>query len=484
MGGAEREADIYRHALCLYPYREDLSRGRYYPPVGLEIIARVLAPHCDEIDVVDLRHERGVATDFIKPHTDLVCISINWDRNRDFVLQQVMSIPPHILTVAGGRHATNSPEKWLRDCPNIDILVRGDGEDTMDEIASGIDIGSIDGVSFRRDGSIVHTRNRKYRKMEDGSYPDRHLRRYRYELDIEGAGIGVFVDAMAASRGCPFNCRFCSFNMNPWGEKRRYSARSPKSVVDELEEMDAQLVLFTDDVFTHDVEWVEEICELIMERGIRKKYVVNSRIEIGKRMDVVRKMERAGFKALLLGIESAHDKTLRSMRKGFDTAKVKEYFQTLRNTSMILHGYFILGCIGETEEDMMAIAPYARSLGLDTLGLSPLRCVPYDGLAGLVADTPGYHISPEGFVYSDDIPAARLRTIRRKIWRRFYNTRHKIELFWKAVRSGILTADLVLRLAGVGIHAAARRRRMQEAPAPRHYVPGAARSVMAAAGGK
>ena len=66
---------------------------------------------------------------------------------------------------------------------------------------------------------------------------------------------------------------------------------------------------------------------------------------------------------------------------------------------MILHCYFIVGNIGETEEEMLQVASFARELGVDTLGLSRLRTNPHDGLAELVAASPGYHVSPEGFVY-------------------------------------------------------------------------------------
>ena len=88
--------------------------------------------------------------------------------------------------------------------------------------------------------------------------------------------------------------------------------------------------------FTHDMDRVDRICDLILARGIRKQYVVNARLEIARRPDVLRKMERAGFLMLLLGIESAHDKTLRSMRKGFDVAKIREFCGILRHIIPIL----------------------------------------------------------------------------------------------------------------------------------------------------
>jgi radical SAM superfamily enzyme YgiQ (UPF0313 family) len=449
--------------LCVYPYREDLKRGRYYPPVGLEIIARALRPHCEAIDVVDLRHEGGVAADFLRPDTDLVCLSVNWDNDIEFVREQIRSIPPVIPTVLGGRHATEDPEKWLRDCPNVNALVRGDGEGTIAEFAAGEPLERIAGISYLREGQVKHNPNRRCRPLSDDLYPDRSLRRYRYAVDIEGASTGITIDALAGSRGCPFNCKFCSFSLNPWGEKRAYSARSPESVVDEIAEMDAELVIFTDDVFTHDPERVATICDLIVERGIRKRFVVNSRIDIARRMDVIRKMERAGFVALLLGIESAQDKTLRSMNKGFNTARIRERFDSLRHTSMILHGYFLLGAIGESEAEMLEIAPFARSLGVDTVGLSPLRTVPHDGLKQLVADSPGYHISKSGFVYSDDISRDRLREIRRMVWRRFYTAGHMMRLVWKFLRGGVLTPRIFVRLLWAGARGELARRRRRRA---------------------
>ena len=451
------KASRYRHVLCVYPYRNDLKRARCFPPIGLEIIASILKPLCSEIDVVDLRHDRGQATDFLRPETDMVCFSVNWDRDADFVREQIRSIGPGRLVVVGGRHATEIPEEWLRDCPNIDILVRGDGEEVIAEIARGRPLESIEGISYRRNGEIVHTANRDPGPIRDDTRPERSLRRTRYEIDVEGVGTGITFDTIMGSRGCPFNCKFCSFSLNPWGNKRRYSARSPESVVDELAGIDADWVAFVDDIFTHDMDRVEAICDLIIKRGIRKHYIVNYRVEAAGRIDVLRKMEQAGFAMLLLGLESAHDKTLRSMSKGFDVATLEKRFAILRGSRMILNGYFILGCIGESEQDMLEIAPFARRLGVDTIALSPLRTVPHDGLRQLVADSPGYHISPKGFVYSDSVSLQDLRRIRRTIWRRFYTPAHVIRLLWKSLRSGIVTPKTSARLVLASVRGWLRR---------------------------
>lgn len=428
----------FNHALCVYPYRRELNEAGFWPPLGLEFIAAVVQQHARSLDLVDLRMERRRTCNFLRPQTDLVCFSVNWDRDRQFLEEEIRSVPAGILTIIGGRHATECPDRWLKEFANVDAVVRGDGEEAMEEICRGVPMEQIAGLSFRRDGGIHHNPNRTLGHLHNDLYPDRSLRRGTYVVTVKGAGTGLKVDSIATSRGCPFNCAFCSFNRNPWGEKRKWIARSPESVVDELAEMDARIVGFTDDLFTHDMDRVERICDLILARGIQKEYIVNARLEIAQRPDVLRKMERAGFFMLLLGVESAHDKTLRSMRKGFDVARIREHFEVLRQSSMILHGYFILGCVGESVDDMLAIAPFAHELGLDTLGLSGLRYSPYSGLDELVAGSPGYHIADSGKVHSDHCSLAELSRVRRRIHRQFYTPAQIARIARKGLQAGAL----------------------------------------------
>ena len=179
---------------------------------------------------------------------------------------------------------------------------------------------------------------------------------------------------------------------------------------------------------------VERICDLILQRGIRKKYIINARLEVARRPDVLRKMERAGFVALLLGIESAQDKTLRAMRKGFDTAKIREYCAVLRGYRISLLGYFILGNIGESEQEMLQIAPFAHELGLDAIILSILQARPYSGLDELVAANPAYHIAKNGKVFSDELSIKELRQLRGRINREFYTAGQVLQILGKGAR--------------------------------------------------
>jgi radical SAM superfamily enzyme YgiQ (UPF0313 family) len=475
-GTAQRGWRVFQHVLCIYPFRREIGDFGFCPPIGLELIATVLKPHAKAIDVVDLRKDPRRTVDFLRPETDLVCFSVNWDRDADFLEEEIRSVPARIVTVIGGRHASEDPGRWLSDCPNVAVVVRGDGEEATEEISAGVPLDRIAGISFRRAGEIIHNPVRRLGPVRDGLYPDRTLRRQPYPIYLSGANVGLEIDSLAGSRGCPFNCTFCSFSRNPWGEKRGWSARSPESIVQELSEITAPIVAFTDDIFTHDMDRVARICDLILARKIRKKYIINARLEIARHPETIRKMERAGFTMLLLGIESAQDKTLRSMRKGFDTARIREYFKVLGRTSMFLHGYFILGNIGETAEEMLQIGPFAQELGLDTLGLSDLRVSPYSGLEDLVAQHPNYHISENGKIYSDELSTRDIRAIRRRIIGRFLTPRQILRLVRKGLRQGgalPLLMKFLPRVPGLilGVVLDSRRRSKKRARRAAAFVP-------------
>lgn len=425
------------HVLCSYPYRRELNDVGFFPPIGLEFIAKVIQPFSKQIEIVDMRKESGRTSDFIRPETGMVCFSINWDRDQDFICEEIRSVPDGIFVLIGGRHASENPERWLVDFPNVCAVVRGDGEEAVEEICRGVPFKDIHGLSFRSGDKIIHNKNRISGPIQDNIFPDRSLRKYKYEIGFGGANTGLEVDMIAASRGCPFNCKFCSFARNPWGTKRTWTARSAESVVAEIEQTRGRIIGFTDDIFTFDMDRVEKICDLIIARGIRKKYVINARLEIARRPDVMRKMEKAGFVLLMLGIESAHDKTLKSMGKGFNIAQIRKYFEELSKTNMILHGYFILGNIGESRSDMEQIVPFARELRLDTIALSTLRVAPYSGLDDLVKANPDYHIAPDGKVFSDECSAKFLHAFRRQKYKEFYIMSQILRTINKSIRLGV-----------------------------------------------
>ena len=397
---------MFRHAVCVFPYQRTRSSMTSFPPLGLEYVAASLRPYAERIDLVNFWQERTPSSQpFLRPETDLVCYSINWRKDLELIRDDINALPPGVTTILGGRTATEDPRYWLEACPNVDAVVCGDGEQAIVEIAEGRAWSTVAGLVHRgNDGELVHNPPRANVPLNDDLMPARELRRRPYYLTSKGVSTGITIDKVAGSRGCPFNCKFCSFSVNPWGIKRCWTPRSVESIVREIEQIDADLIFFVDDVFAHQPDRVAEICDLLIAKKIRKHYIVNARLEVAKRPDVIRKMEQAGFLALLIGVESTQDATLKSMGKGFTIDLVRQRFAVLRKSKMIINAYFIVGNIGETEEQMLSTVSFARSIGVDLIHVSRLRDMPYSGLGELVERTPGYHIDADRFVYSETIP--------------------------------------------------------------------------------
>jgi anaerobic magnesium-protoporphyrin IX monomethyl ester cyclase len=438
---------IFKNVLCVYPYKQELKTVNFLPPIGLEYIASSIKEMVDTIKVIDLRYEEEPLSSFIDKDTDLALLSCNWDVERDFIRDTINSLPEAITVIVGGRFATENVNELFETIPRINGIGRGDGEDIVKEIVQKGLSPDIDGLSFRVNGRVVHNRNRNLEPVRSDFFPDRRLRRYKYMVKLDNFVSDIQIDFMLGSRGCPYNCKFCDFKFNPLGEKRKWSIRTTESVLAELKTIEADVVGFADDIFTADMDWVGRLCDLIIKEGIKKKYAINARLEIAKRPDILEKMYKAGFMAFFLGIESAHDKTLASMNKGFDTAKVREYFKVLRQFNFIYHCYFIVGNIGETKVEMFDIVRFAHELGVDTLGLSVLRATKYSPLKDMLTGYDNYHIDKEsGKVFSDMLPLEELQQMRRDINASFFTVPQILRVLKKLIIHRLLTLGRVYEI--------------------------------------
>lgn len=428
----------WKRSLFIYPYKKisKLSYYDFFPPLGLEYIATAVNGLVEELTIIDMRYEKEPLSKFLAG-VEVVGISINWPHQRDSALNLIEHLPEGTTVILGGIHATENVNEYLQASSRIDIIVRGDGEDIAQDIFSGKELSQISGISYRHRGKIIHNETRVLPKVKN-FYPDRTLRRYRYRhRTIFGLSFGL--DTVMSSRGCPYDCEFCTHKLNPLGELRGWSARSPESVVEEIENIKVKVIIFSDDSFAVNIKRVEKICDLLIARKIKKVFMVELRIEIAHHPEILEKMWRAGFRILAYGIESAQDKTLKRMGKGFTILQIREAFEVLRKFKMVHAGYFIIGYIGEDEKEMCQIAPFARSLGIDILIPSRLRALKYSPLRKTVEDNPEYHIDEKGRVFSDDYSIKQLRQIFKKVKRDFYRPLQLLKIGKKFYHSGIIT---------------------------------------------
>jgi len=431
----------YNHALFLNPYIEASANSTMmlFPPTGLEYVATSAKGLVNKITLMDLRHEPVFCDpekliDFITREVDILCVGIGWDRQIDEICQMLNRVPENIPLVVGGYKATEKVDEFFKRCPTIDIIVRGEGEETIKEILNGAPLKSILGISYRENGAIIHNPNRPLPDVDILGAPDRSLRRTEYSFALNGIKIAnISFDSVLSARGCPFNCKFCTFSLNPLGQKRNYSARNVISVVDEIESLKAQVIILSDDDFFANPKRAEEICDLIIARKIKKRFMAQARMDIAKYPKMLDKMVKAGFKALLIGIESPHDWILKQLNKGFNQETIRKHFAILRKYPIFFNGYFIYGNIGETEEEMLYIGEFAKEIGVDSIACNKLRIEKFSPLRELAEKTPGYHITERGELYSDAFSHAALKKIGRRIKFSFYTPSRYVKILWKNI---------------------------------------------------
>ena len=432
----------YQHALFLNPYIEKNATNTMmlFPPTGLEYVATSAKVAAEKVTLLDLRYEPELSmvdtlNAFIRENkVDIICVGIGWDRQHEEICQLLNQLPSDIMLVVGGYTATEKVEEFFKACPSIDIIVRGEGEETIQDILRGMRTKDIVGISYRHNGEIVHNSNRPLPDVNLLSNPDRSLRRNDYSLSVNRIRIRSWgFDAVLSARGCPFDCKFCTFSLNPLGQKRNYSARSVDSVIEEISSLKANIIMFSDDNFFTDPRRAEEICDRLIARKIKKRFFAQARIDIARYPSLLEKMTRAGFKALLIGIESPHDWILKQLDKGFDQNTVRKSFAVLRKYPFFYSGYFIYGNIGEDEKEMLYISQFAKEIGVDAISCNKLRIEKFSALRELAEKTPGYHVTARGELYSDKYSHATLKKIGRKIKFSFYTPSRYIKIIWKNI---------------------------------------------------
>jgi len=155
----------YKHALALNPYFGDSTALiGVFPPTGLEYIAASIKDLGGKVTLLDLRYEKAyqdlkALSQFIRNEIDLLCVSIRWESRFEDVCDFVSQLPPEVCTIVGGYKATEEVESLFDRCPNIDMIARGEGEDIIKQVITGVLCKDIRGLSYRENGSGRPQRN-------------------------------------------------------------------------------------------------------------------------------------------------------------------------------------------------------------------------------------------------------------------------------------------------------------------------------------
>jgi hopanoid biosynthesis associated radical SAM protein HpnJ len=276
-----------------------------------------------------------------------------------------------------GAHAAVLPEETLRASEAIDWVARREFDYTCRDVAAGLPLAGIDGISFRRDGKIVHNAERAL--IADLDEMPSVMDVYARDLEIERYYIGYLRHPYVShytGRGCPAQCTFCLWPQTVGGHK--YRARSPESVAREMAHArtlfpGVKEFFFDDDTFTAYAPRARAIAAELGKLGIT--WSCNARANVN--YETLKAMRNNGLRLLLVGYESGSQAILDNIKKGVRIEEAREFTRNCRELGITVHGTFILGLPGETQQTIRQTVEFAKELDLFSIQVS--LAAPYPG---------------------------------------------------------------------------------------------------------
>lgn len=349
-------------------FAERWSKGTSMPPLGLLYISAVLEKAGHEVRVVpseilDLSW-RQIQKEIQAFQPDIIGVtSTTENRFQSFKLIKLAKTAfPKAWTVLGGPHASMASEDCLEHIPELDLVVRGEGEMTMLELCQALEehnnleaMSSIQGISLRINGRVQTNPPRlPIRDLDSLPYPAFHLvpfEKYNFVFDVPGHGNLPAVNLMS-SRGCPFNCNFCATPIN-WG--RAVRMRSPENVVAEIEFLvkryGIRVIFFFDDTFNANPKRAERICDLIIEKKLQIFWKCDVRMDLIDK-PLLEKMKQAGLFHLSFGLEAGSERVRNTIvNKKIDISDFHRLVRWCLELDIIPNVFFIFSHPTETWEE-------------------------------------------------------------------------------------------------------------------------------------
>ncbi|MBX7168844.1 MAG: B12-binding domain-containing radical SAM protein [Pirellulales bacterium] len=361
------------------------------PPMGLAYVAAVLLEHGTEVAVVDAIGERveqfieedgyiyqgltiAETVERIDPRTAVVGISCMFSQDWPYcraLIQAIRGRAPHAVLVAGGEHTTALAEYSLRDCPELNVVVLGEGEETFVDLVNrlGDDWEQIPGLAFLRDGRFVTTQPRaRIRHVDDMPWPawDRFpMEAYLDSRNAHGVYLGRSIGILA-TRGCPYKCTFCS---NPVMYGNLWMPRSPEKVVDEIEHYIAKYgvtnIDFYDLTFILRRRWILEFCAELERRNVK----ITWQLPTGTRSEVIDQevsaaLFRTGCRNITYAPESGSHDTLKQIRKQVDLDNLTQSIRSALGEGIHIKVNMIVGFPHETRRHLRETLYYLWKLAI------------------------------------------------------------------------------------------------------------------------
>ncbi|MBS3144205.1 cobalamin-dependent protein [Candidatus Woesearchaeota archaeon] len=350
-------------------YNKSLAKAAgTLPPLGILYLAAVLKQHGHEVQVCDgsmqdyatmIDRIRTFRPDFIGFST----MAFIWRQTKQMI-QNIKRELPHVTIALGGNHATIYKKRCLTECPEADLIMFGECEQTLTEVVHALEkkksLAGIKGIIYRKGKQLVQNEDRPLiTDLDSLPFPARDLLPIKdYTPAMEQYRRKPVTNVMT-SRGCPFQCTFCT------SRNTGMRLRSPANVVLELKELvdnyGIREVAFWDDTFTLNQARVRELCRLIKEAKLDIVWSAHSRVNT-LTVETAQAMKEAGCWKIFFGVESLVQKNLDTIKKGITVQQAFDAIKITNELGIESECSFMFGIPGETYEEALQTISLIKKL--------------------------------------------------------------------------------------------------------------------------
>ncbi len=395
------------------------SKAPYlWPPIGLAYIAGYIG-NVAHVKILDAQAEGLNEESIVKKcnDSDLVIVNVGTTTiDRDLELSKIIKQNNDTKIGLIGTHATYFHRELIKN-DFIDFIIRGEPERIVYNLIKNFNNPKkVKGITWKNNGKTIVSKNEELiQNLDELPFAARHLLPNNKYYDIIAKKFPI--TQMITSRGCPFNCTFCSANLYN-GKKYRY--RSAENIIKELEkivEEGFKDISIFDDTFTTNKKRVIEIANGIKDFEISWRCL--SRVDTVDK-EMLEKMYDSGCYQILLGVESGDQRILDLMKKGTSVEQARKAFKWCDEIGIETVGFFILGYPGETEKTIKKTIDLANELHPDFVSFNALTPLPGSEIYEILKPQGNW----EEFDFSSrsfcDIPSKELQNIIAKGYRNYY----------------------------------------------------------------
>jgi hopanoid biosynthesis associated radical SAM protein HpnJ len=294
------------------------------------------------------------------------------------IVRRMKEAKPDLKVAFVGPDVQTRPTESLRASTDIDFVVRGEFDHPVVEFAQGKPLEGISGVSFRRNGQVVHNPMRPPLQTAELDRLPFATEVYKRDLTIENYNIPFLLHPYVAfytSRGCPALCTFCHWPQTLSGHAWR--VRSSDNVAAEVRQAlklfpQAKEFFFDDDTFNIRKDRVLDLCAKLRPMGLR--WSCNARVHSD--YETLKAMAEAGARLLIVGFESGDPQILKNIKKGTTVEMGRAFVKNCRQVGLAVHADFIIGLPGETKQTIERTIEYAKELDPETVQVSVVHAYP------------------------------------------------------------------------------------------------------------